>query len=446
MITFASLVLGLTLGTHPIALSISGPVAAIELVLDGVRVARIERPPWIAKVDFGARLLPHELLARSLDVNGREIAQSRQWINLPRPPAETAIVIERDAKGKPTAARLVWESLTGLAPLHVRATFDGTSVPVIDDRIKLPLNKYESSHVLSIEVEFSAAIRSRTDIVLGGGLSSESKSELTGIAVAVKGGRGLAELSAMQDLFFENEHPLHLAAVEKAPIDVLIVRDLGVADTQMRLAVGGKDRSPRSSGLPDGLSSVTAGDKPPYEKLRLGREDQARFIWPASQRYPGRTFAADLFAHSREFPISGIGLYSLLTRIEYPTGDLREERLADAVAVAGLEAVGSGRRRAVLLLLSADTVDTSLFSPSVVRDYLEALHVPLFVWSLGELRTIPSAAAWGPAEDVSTREGFEKAVARLGTALESQRIAWLEGTYLPQAVTLSEKAPIQFAK
>jgi hypothetical protein len=74
-----------------------------------------------------------------------------------------------------------------------------------------------------------------------------------------------------------------------------------------------------------------------------------------------------------------------------------------------------------------------------VRKYLESIHVPLFVWSLYGPNT-SAAKRWGEAEDISSVYKLSAAVARLRAELESQRIVWLEGRHLPQAIALSPSA------
>lgn len=81
-----------------------GERAGDRVELDGAQTGRIEGPPWITKVDLGAALRPHELVARALDAHGREIARASQWLNLPRPHAEAEIVLEHGADGVPNAA------------------------------------------------------------------------------------------------------------------------------------------------------------------------------------------------------------------------------------------------------------------------------------------------------------------------------------------------------
>jgi hypothetical protein len=131
------------------------------------------------------------------------------------------------------------------------------------------------------------------------------------------------------------------------------------------------------------------------------------------------------------------GLGWLLSNVKL--GGEVEPRLADAVAVAGLQAATEHRRRAVLLVLGRDAADASRYDPATVRRYLAALSVPLFVWSL-EGPDTPAAKAWGGAEDVSNVRRLYAAVDRLTEELESQRIVWVEGRHLPQTIALTPAA------
>ena len=70
-------------------------------------------------------------------------------------------------------------------------------------------------------------------------------------------------------------------------------------------------------------------------------------------------------------------------RLDWPGFGRKGQRLADAVAVAGLAAVEEERRRAVVLVLGPDAEDGSLLSPAEATAFLAQLRVPLRVWSFG---------------------------------------------------------------
>ncbi len=116
MIAFASLFLGLIVGPEPIEILVGDEVAAVELRLDGRTVGELRGAPWRLVCDFGPQLRPHELLAVAYDLNRREIARARQWINLPRRPAEASVMLDGGADGRGLIARLSWESVVATEP------------------------------------------------------------------------------------------------------------------------------------------------------------------------------------------------------------------------------------------------------------------------------------------------------------------------------------------
>src|SRR3954454_265386 len=134
MIAFVTLLLGLISGVYPIEVTVSGPVAAVEFTLDGAKAGRIARPPWVAQVDLGPDLRPHELVAVALDAEGKEIARAAQWLNLPRPSAEVDLILEKEEDGTPRAARLTWQSVNGAKPSALGITLDGPPLIVGADR------------------------------------------------------------------------------------------------------------------------------------------------------------------------------------------------------------------------------------------------------------------------------------------------------------------------
>lgn len=94
MIDLLSLFLGLTVGVQPVEVLTAPEVAAVELFLDGERVAptgsgrRIEEGGVEMEVDFGAELSPHRLEVVALDAEGREIDRLLHDVNLAPGPAE----------------------------------------------------------------------------------------------------------------------------------------------------------------------------------------------------------------------------------------------------------------------------------------------------------------------------------------------------------------------
>ena len=428
MISFLTLLLGLTIGPQKVEVSVSGPVAAVELQLDGAPVARLEHAPWSATIDLGTDLSPHELTARALSPAGEELSRVRQWINLPRPPAEIEILLERDASGKATAARLAPVSLVGPKPALLLAAFDDKPLTVREGgRVDLPAYDSGTTHLLTATAEFSNGVLARRDAVLGGAAAIEASAELTGVPVRVTGRPPTTAAAA--GWFVKNGEPLTLVAFEHSSAQILVVRDLTIDEARAR--VGSRETRSRSLAGKPIAEAIAAG-------ARLDREDRARFLWPVVQVSWGGDLRTELFESSHDFLLKDEALPWLLTHIEDPHPAAGSPRYADAVAVAGLQAAASRGRRAVILVLGSQGTDGSHLSPAAARRYLERLRVPLYVWSL--TGSSGPAAAWGEQEDISNPSLLRRACSRVKDALETQWIAWLSGEHRPQDIGLAREA------
>jgi hypothetical protein len=437
-IAFLTLFLGLTLGRQPVELTVSGPVAAVELLLDGAAVGRVEGPEWKGEVDFGPSLVPHQLAARALDASGKEIGRAQQWVNLPRPAAEVEILLENGANGRPAAARLTWQSLTGERPAGVRVTFDEKNLTADPGgRVKLPAWDPETSHVLTAELRFSGALAARRDVVFGGRWGDQTSTELTGVPARLRPGKALPSPEAMAGWLRAGGQPLTVAAVEEGPAELLVVRDLALPKEIDRWLFGGTRTKPTLS-MRGSVFDERSTEFHRFE-MTLGKEDAIRFIWPLARAAAGPGVPAELFDESRTFDARDGGLLWFLARYLPREGNPARQRLADAVAVAGLQALYANHRRAVLLVLSEKPLDASRSDPAVVRRYLESIRVPLIVWTFGE-PAAPEAAAWGPAEKVSSLGKMKKAFSHLEKELAAQHILWVDGLHLPQSIELSPEA------
>ncbi|MFL6193540.1 MAG: hypothetical protein ACJ75H_05175 [Thermoanaerobaculia bacterium] len=427
MIAFVTLLLGLISGNYPIEVTVSGPAAAVEFTVDGKPAGRIDAgPPWAASVELGADPLPHLLVARALDAGGDEIAAVSQWLNLPRPPAEVELVLEKGADGTPRAALLTWQSVTGAAPASIGLTLDGQPLTVEHGgRAPLPARNLEELHVLSAELWFAPGLLARKDVVYGGQYGSEVATELTAVPVRVRKGATLPEPEALAGWFAANGQPVSAAAVEDGPGKVVIVRVPGAKEVLDKL-VPSRNRA----GLMPTLRS----------EMKLGPEDGVRLLSLASSAYRDSRVPAQLFDMSGELTAKEGGVFWFLADKVLPGDSKREHRrVVDAVAVAGLQAAAENYRRAVVLVLGREGEDESRYEPAAVRRYLESIRVPLFVWSLygPESR---AAKAWGATEDVSSLYKLSKAVSRLRAELDAQRIVWLDGRHLPQTISLGAGA------
>jgi hypothetical protein len=263
----------------------------------------------------------------------------------------------------------------------------------------------------------------------GGPWGNEVSTELTAVPVRLRAGKKLPEAKDLQGWILAAGKAMPVAAIEHAPAQLLIVRDSAARNRLGRFGEAiSRDRDfirPEVGGL--GF------------EMTLGRDDQIRFVWPTARQASGSGLNSELFDASGDFTAKDGGVLWLLQKIR-PRRIKSEEnqRLADAVAVAGLQALVGNRSRAVLLVLSQEAEDRSRYPADAVSHYLESIRVPLAVWSLGELK--PATAGWPGAQDISSRSKLEGAFERLRDDLAGQRILWIEGSHLPASLSLSPAA------
>jgi hypothetical protein len=427
-IAFLSLFFGLIRGPYPVELAVNGPVAAVELVVDGKSVQTLQAPPWKTRIDFGPDLLPHEIVARALDAKGAEIARAEEWANLPHPLAKVDIVLEEGKLGPPKAARVVWKDLKGEEPSAVLLLFDGVPVPLdATGRGALPAHDLKSLHVLTAEVVVPPGRSLRREIAYGGEYGSEVSTELTAVPVRVRQGK-LPPAAQLGGWFTAAGSPLPVDAVEEGPAQLYVVRSPGAQAALWQTA--GMEAGPKA------LRYLNL-----WDWTKLGKDDVVRFVDPYTQRFEADGELSDLFPISADFKTQHNNLLALLLHNNGPRPALGIKiRFADAVAVAAQEAVTENRRRAVLLVLTAAEKDQSNFDLATVRRYLAALHVPLFVWCLGEPEPGSAAATWGKVDILKRDAHLRPAFVEVRDALAAQRIVMVDGRILPQSIALSPVA------
>jgi hypothetical protein len=422
-IAFLTLFLGLVNGVQTVDLSAGPGVAAVEVLLDGRGVARLDQPPWQTRIDFGSTILPHHLEARGLAAAGGEAARAEQWVNLPRPPAEVEIVLEGAAAGRTRTARIAWASVTGEPPQEIRLSLDGAPLALdAQGRAPLELPRAGAAHVLTAELRFAGGAEARKDLVLTGDYGGDVATELTAVPVRTgKPDRPLA-VQEVQDHLLVDGQPARVAAVEREPAEVFVVRAYG-AETWL---YGRAMRLSRSA----------------YEYAHFKPDPRLRFhfVSAAARRLTNAVTArsSEVFDVSQGLhDLPRFDLLRLLLAIRYDSPG--RAQLADAVAVAGLHALARQTPRAVLLLAGRGdgAGDTSLFLPAAVRGYLAAVGVPLFVWSTSSGKDSLRREDWGPIEDVSTPAGIANAYRRLEREVLAQQIVWIDGRHLPQSIRLA---------
>jgi hypothetical protein len=419
-IAFLTLFLGLINGVQTVEIGAGPGVAAVEVLLDGHNVARLGGAPWRVNVDFGSTLVPHHLEARGLDAAGGEAVRAEQWVNLPRPPAEVAIAIEGAGSGKRArTARIAWERLSGEAPQEIRLTLDGAPLALdAQGRAPLELPRAGAAHVLSAALTFAGGVQARKDVVLTGDYDSDVATELTAVAVrTARPGRPLA-VKDVQGLLLADGRPARVTVVDQESPEVFVVRAPG-ANPFLHA---------RAMGLGTGPAA--------YAHFQADPRIRFHVVSPIARHSTHPGTASEIFDFSP--PAKGRDLLRLLVAFGWD-GLPGHPQLADAVAVAGLQALARQTPRAVVLLAGSGDgeSDASLFLPAAVRGYLAAIGVPLFVWSTNFGKHSLHREDWGAIEDISTPLGIAAAYQRLESEVLAQQIVWIEGRHLPQSVRLA---------
>jgi hypothetical protein len=302
----------------------------------------------------------------------------------------------------------------------VFVTFDGLLLRRDGDGIyRLPPYDHRQVHIVSAEGRFPDGVTARRDVTFGGVYGGRVATELTAVPVTVDDKRKLT-VDELRGLLRVRGEPLRVAAVEREGGRVYMVRDHGVWPMLRNTGrlIDLRNRSTRF------IRNARIGDDIPPAR--------DRFYLVVPNPTPSRGLS--LFPILLPFDIEGWGMPWLTTHLASQEAAVPGQRLAEAVAVAGLRAAAGGCPRAVVLVLGEDAVDRSWCRPDVVRDYLRALHVPLVVWSTAEGG---SADAWGASETTTGLSSIGKASRRLLKSLRRQWIVWVEGRHLPNEIELA---------
>ena len=231
MVQFLTLFLGLTTGLHPVELNVAGPVASVEVRLDGETIATLAGEPWVFECDLGDRPLPHDLVAVARDADGRELDRAEQWINLAPRRSEATLTIRSDAEGKAQALRLDWESIGQPEPEQIEVVFDGRPLTVTDPNdIPLPTTDSGEFHYVSANVRFGEDRESRPETDFGGLHGAEISSGLTAVVVHLDGRAGLPPAGSMRSWFVKRGEPLEVHGVEKGAMDLFFIPGPGAQD------------------------------------------------------------------------------------------------------------------------------------------------------------------------------------------------------------------------
>jgi len=420
MVTFVSIFLWLTVGTHTVVVAVEGPVASVEIRVDGVAAGIATAPDWRAVCDFGRVLRPHRLEAVAFDERGIELDRDSQILNLPRPDAEVEMILQKGYSPWPEGVQVVTQSAEKLEPANVLVTFDGEMLTGSDGLYLLPPYDRERAHILSAEATFPFGVTARDDLTLGGPHRGQVASELTAVAVEVEG-RRRPQPAEFEGLLRAGSEELRVVAVERPGGRVFLVRD--------------HNSWPALHATGDKMEKMW----PTQEAFRFDRGFE---LTPEMHRYhlvvPNATIRDDLaiFQVAGPYPLHRYSLPLLASQLVNTSASLDGQALAVAVAVSGVRAARDSSPRVVVLVLSDEAVDHSRDLPQDIIGYLESLHVPLVVWTTGDRKE----TIWGPADTVSSPKALIKSAERVMKSMLRQWIVWVEGRHLTSDIKLDDRS------
>ncbi len=428
MIEIVTLFLGLLVGPRPVELSVGETVAAVELSLDGRRVARLEGPPWSATVDLGPELIPHRLEARAFDAAGRPLERARRLINTSSSNYAAAVALDPPQGAAPRTGRIVWQAVLDRRPYALEARFDRQPLALdAAGGFTLPPHDPGKRHAIEVTLGFEDGREVRADLIFGGGFGERVTSSLTAVPIT-SGATGRRFAAGEVEGWLERDgEPLPVFAAGTEPGRLVVLRDQGVVSElgwlQRRLA--GRELEPveRAEHLRYRVTAISprpvASHEGTFKLVELGLVDPARGLRPT--------------------------LISSLPLVRSETGKEKlrrrsRQKLWESLAVAGLNAAAGGGPRAVLLLLGVAPVDESQLTASQAARYLSSVRVPLYVWTPlpGTLEGFDFGDA---ARLASGLGGLDETVRRIAAELASQTVVWVEGEHLPAEVSLADEAP-----
>lgn len=409
-VVFTTLFLALVVGTQTVRVEIDGTPHRVVFSVDGVEKATDNAPPWRVRVDFGEGLEPHILESVALDADGNEVGRATQWVNLPRAEAAVDITLTRDEDGAPTVARLVAASSAGAQPESSNLMLDGENLKA-GSKGEYPLPSLDLSipHFLRGSAIFPDGEWAHRDVTIGGSYGGEFTTRIT--AVPVFSSRR-PERAALAEMIRVDGDEVRIEAVEKDGRKVFVVADGNLRNLLASISPSANYRRPIGKLIPES----------PDPKL-----DLSFVVRPVPQRSGRGSRATDAFSCTHPMKITPAApLDWHLTRLDVASHDPFTQRLADAVAVAGVRAAATQCPRVVLLLLAEESSDLSRFTPGEVRRFLDTLHVPLVVLRWGDsLDHDP----WGDVIKMGDRRSLHAPMVRVNSAFKRQWIAWIEGQH-----------------
>ena len=425
MVDFVTLILGLVLGPRVVEVSITEPVVAVEVHLDGKAVARREAPPWTFPVDFGEALLPHRLEAVAFDGSGAEVDRALQWINYGRGSWEASIALEPSDQAVGRRGRVVWATADRRPPVSIDLSFDGRDLPVAaDGGFTLPRYDPEEAHHLSAEVHFERNRSANAEAIFGG-IYGELTSALTAVPIVLDEGAELPEPEVLSGWFRVGDGPTKVFSTQTEAPAILLVRDHHIGQD---LEILKRKRREKFFAAPGKF--LHRDFRVTYvltHELPQDPQGVFRTLWVPDEYYGG-------------------GLWNILEQYHPNVNVPYPQHLWWSLVVAGERLSDSRRPRAVVLALSKRPKDHGELPFEQATRYLDAVRAPLFVWA-PEAETYQRLGIVPGERSFEGPEGMRAMLEALQLHLSRQWVVWVEGQHLPSEIHLTDAARgIRFAR
>jgi hypothetical protein len=389
--------------------------------------------PWVFDCDFGRDPLPHELVALARDESGEVVTTARQLVNLPRSRSEVRLVLLGPPGAPPTAARLIIGSPLFVEPVIIEVELDGKALNTDDSgNIPLPQTDPSDHHLLTASVEFSDGSSAHTALSFTGGYSGVTSTELTAVPITMDERRS-PTVEGLQSTFRVRGRPVPVSTIEQPGGRVLMVRDHSATE---HLKSFGEFRRRQMSRT----RYLEIRNDARFNGTRGSEESLFRTVVPIPiqvERVDDKLEQS--FWASPLYRMEKVGLAWCVTqgfaRPRNLAGNSKNQQITEALAIAGLQAAGSGRPRVVVLVVGDKESDASRFRVEGTRRFLDSLNVPLVIWTTDST----AAARWEGGVPIEKPKQLRRASQQITELVESQWIVWLEGLHLPGNITTASQ-------
>lgn len=427
MIEFVTLLLGLVAGPRQVDLAPQGPVAAVEIRLNGRLVHRLEEAPWRLEVDFGHRLVPHRLTASAFDDNGRLLDTKHQIINYSRASFEAAIVLDPTNLGPARRGRVIWQGALEAPPQKMELRFDDDLLAIdASGEFDLPDHDPEVVHVLEASVVFADGSTGIASLTFGGQYIDQTTTALTALPMASP--RRKTWTVEQVDGWIERDgEPLEVFTVTAPTGLAVVLRDLRL-DRNIRSVMPWREvleRRPYSTAAESAYGVMAISSRPLEGSPGTFRLSRPNLV------HPRHGLRGILLHQGSLVPSKSIDGRRLVKK---------GQKLWDSLAVAALQASRKNTPRLIVLMIGNKLEDSSRLTAQQAVDYLDSIHVPLLVWAPTP-RDLFSFGLEGHDHVFVGLPGLTSLEELVGSMLRSQYILWVKGEHLPNELSLGSTVP-----